>query len=241
MNNIKIPNHVGIILDGNGRWATEKGLTRTEGHKKGAENLDSLALHILNTGTKYLSVYAFSTDNFKRPEKEVSFLMNLFIKMFKTKMEKIIKNDIRVVFSGRRDNLREDVLDAMDGIVEKSKNNKKGTLNICLNYGSQEEIVDGVKKVLKDIMDKKIDIDDLDKELYYKYMYQDLPPIDLMIRTSGEQRLSNFMLYQLTYSELYFTDTYFPDFDEKEYDKALEAYNNRDRRFGKIKDGSETK
>ncbi len=237
----QIPNHVAIIMDGNGRWATEKGLTRTEGHKKGAENLDSLALHILNTGTKYLSVYAFSTDNFKRPEKEVSFLMNLFIKMFKTKMEKIIKNDIRVVFSGRRDNLREDVLDAMDGIVEKSKNNKKGTLNICLNYGSQEEIVDGVKKVLKDIMDKKIDIDDLDKELYYKYMYQDLPPIDLMIRTSGEQRLSNFMLYQLTYSELYFTDTYFPDFDEKEYDKALEAYNNRDRRFGKIKDGSETK
>ena len=209
----KVPNHVAIIMDGNGRWATEKGMVRTEGHKKGAETLENLAIHILNSGTKYLSVYAFSTDNFKRPETEVSFLMNLFIKMFKTKMEKIIKNNIRVVFSGRKENLRNDVLDAMNSIVEKSKNNTNGTLNI----------------------------NDLDKELYYKYMYEDLPPIDLMIRTSGEQRLSNFMLYQLTYSELYFTDTYFPDFDEKEYDKALDAYNNRDRRFGKIKDGSESK
>ena len=237
----KVPNHVAIIMDGNGRWATEKGMVRTEGHKKGAETLENLAIHILNSGTKYLSVYAFSTDNFKRPETEVSFLMNLFIKMFKTKMEKIIKNNIRVVFSGRKENLRNDVLDAMNSIVEKSKNNTNGTLNICLNYGAQEEIVDATKKIVQDIQNGTLNINDLDKELYYKYMYEDLPPIDLMIRTSGEQRLSNFMLYQLTYSELYFTDTYFPDFDEKEYDKALNAYNNRDRRFGKIKDGSESK
>ena len=237
----KVPNHVAIIMDGNGRWATTKGMVRTEGHKKGAETLENLAVHILNNGTKYLSVYAFSTDNFKRPETEVSFLMNLFIKMFKTKMEKITKNDIRVVFSGRRENLREDVLDAMDSIVEKSKDNKKGTLNICLNYGSQEEIIDATKKIVKDVQKGILNIDDLDKELYYRYMYEDLPPIDLMIRTSGEQRLSNFMLYQLTYSELYFTDTYFPDFDEREYDKAIDAYNNRDRRFGKIKNGSESK
>lgn len=237
----KVPNHVAIIMDGNGRWATEKGMVRTEGHKKGAETLEQLAVHILNSGTKYLSVYAFSTDNFKRPETEVSFLMNLFIKMFKTKMEKIIKNDIRVVFSGRRINLRDDVLEAMDYIMEKSKNNKKGTLNICLNYGSQEEIIDATKRIVQDVQNGKIDINDLDKELYYKYMYEDLPPIDLMIRTSGEQRLSNFMLYQLTYSELYFTDTFFPDFNEKEYDKAIDAYNGRDRRFGKIKNGSEEK
>ena len=237
MNNT--PNHVAIIMDGNGRWATEKGMVRTEGHKKGAETLEKLAVHILNSGTNYLSVYAFSTDNFKRPEKEVTFLMNLFIKMFKTKMEKIIKNDIKVVFSGRKENLREDVLEAMNSIAEKSKNNKKGTLNICLNYGSQEEIVDATKRIIKDVEDGKLNIDNLDKELYYKYMYENLPPIDLMIRTSGEQRLSNFMLYQLTYSELYFTNTYFPDFDEKEYDKALAAFNNRDRRFGKIEDGSE--
>lgn len=237
----KVPNHVAIIMDGNGRWATEKGMVRTEGHKKGAETLENLAVHILNSGTKYLSVYAFSTDNFKRPETEVSFLMNLFIKMFKTKMEKIIKNDIRVVFSGRRENLKDDVLEAMDSIVEKSKNNKTGTLNICLNYGSQEEIVDATKKIVMDVQKGNLNLDDLDKELYYKYMYENLPPIDLMIRTSGEQRLSNFMLYQLTYSELYFTDTYFPDFDEKEYDKAIDAYNNRDRRFGKIKNGSENK
>lgn len=237
----KVPNHVAIIMDGNGRWAQEKGLARTEGHKKGAETLEDLATYILDSGTKYLSVYAFSTDNFKRPEKEVTFLMNLFIKMFKTRMEKIIKKNIKVVFSGRKENLREDVLEAMDYITEKSKNNTRGTLNICLNYGSQEEIVDATKKIVNDINSGILDIDNLDKEIYYKYLYQDLPPIDLMIRTSGEQRLSNFMLYQLTYSELYFTDTYFPDFDEKEYDKALDVYNNRDRRFGKIKDGSENK
>ena len=236
MNNI--PNHVGIIMDGNGRWAKQRGLVRTEGHRQGAYNLEKLAVHILNTGTKYLTVYAFSTDNFKRPEKEVSFLMNLFIKMFKTEMDNIIKNDIKVVFSGRKENLREDVLDAMEYVTEKSKNNKKGILNICLNYGSQEEIVDATKRIVQDVNNGVLNIDELDKELYYRYMYQDLPPIDLMIRTSGEQRLSNFMLYQLTYSEMYFTDTYFPDFDEKEYDKAIDAYNNRDRRFGNVKDGS---
>lgn len=236
MNNI--PNHVGIIMDGNGRWAQKRGLVRTEGHRQGAYNLEKLAVHILNTGTKYLTVYAFSTDNFKRPEKEVSFLMNLFIKMFKTEMDNIIKNDIKVVFSGRKENLRKDVLEAMEYVTEKSKNNKKGILNICLNYGSQEEIVDATKRIVQDVNNGVLNIDELNKELYYKYMYQDLPPIDLMIRTSGEQRLSNFMLYQLTYSEMYFTDTYFPDFDEKEYDKAIDAYNNRDRRFGNVKDGS---
>lgn len=236
MNNI--PNHVGIIMDGNGRWAQKRGLVRTEGHRQGAYNLEKLAVHILNTGTKYLTVYAFSTDNFKRPEKEVSFLMNLFIKMFKTEMDNIIKNDIKVVFSGRKEKLREDVLEAMEYVTEKSKNNKKGILNICLNYGSQEEIVDATKRIVQDVNNGVLNIDELNKELYYKYMYQDLPPIDLMIRTSGEQRLSNFMLYQLTYSEMYFTDTYFPDFNEKEYDKAIDAFNNRDRRFGNVKDGS---
>ena len=237
MNNV--PNHVGIIMDGNGRWATSRGLNRSEGHKKGAETLDKLACYIINKGVKYLSVYAFSTDNFKRPEKEVSFLMNLFIKMFTTKMNKIIDKDIRVVFSGRREELRDDVLKAMDEITDRSKNNKAGTLNICLNYGSQEEIVDATKKIVSDVNEGRLNIEDLNKDMYYKYLYQDLPPIDLMIRTSGEQRLSNFMLYQLTYSELYFTETYFPDFLEKEFDKALDAYNNRDRRFGKVKDGSE--
>ena len=154
-------------------------------------------------------------------------------------MEKIISNDIRVVFSGRKENLREDVLEAMDSIMSKSKDNKKGVLNICLNYGSQEEILDMTKRIVKEVELGNIDIEKLDKDDLYKYMYQDLPPIDLMIRTSGEQRLSNFMLYQLTYSELYFTNTYFPDFNEEEYDKALDAFNNRDRRFGKVKDGSE--
>lgn len=229
MNNI-IPKHVSIIMDGNGRWATNKGLNRTEGHKKGAEILEELSLHAIKKGIKVLSVYAFSTDNFKRPEKEVTFLMNLFIKKFTDKFQKIIENDIKVVFSGRRENLRKDVLEAMDYITEKSKDNKKGILNICLNYGGQEEIVDACKRIIND----KVDINSLDKETFNKYLYQDLPPIDLLIRTSGELRVSNYMLYQMAYSEFYFTDVLFPDFNSDEFDKALEEFSNRNRRFGKV-------
>lgn len=232
----KIPNHVAIIMDGNGRWAKEKGLPRTEGHRKGADNLEELAVYILNTGTKYLSVYAFSTDNFKRAESEVSFLMNLFIKMFKSELGKIVKNNIKVVFSGRKEGLRKDVLDAMESISNESKNNTNGVLNICLNYGAQEEIIDATKKIVEDVNNGLINIDDLDKENYFKYLYQELPPIDLLIRTSGEERLSNFMLYQASYAELYFPDIYFPDFNEKEYEKAIDVFNNRDRRFGNIKE-----
>ena len=238
---MNIPNHVGLIMDGNGRWATKRGLDRSEGHKAGCDAFENISCYIFDKGVKYLSVYAFSTDNFKRPEKEVNFLMNLFVKVFSKKIKKILDRDVRIVFSGRKENLRSDVIKSIEKMEEKTKDNKSGTLNVCLNYGSQEEIVDGIKRLFKDIDEKKFSINDLDKESFYKYMYKDLPPIDLMIRTSGEQRLSNFMLYQLTYSELYFTDTLFPDFDEKEFDKALDAYNNRDRRFGKVNTGIEKK
>ena len=238
---MNIPKHVGLIMDGNGRWATSRGLERSAGHKAGFEAFENIACYIFDRGVKYLSAYAFSTDNFKRPEKEVTFLMNLFVKMFNLKMKKLIDRDIKIVFSGRKENLRDDVILAMEKMEEKTKNNKSGTLNICLNYGAQEEIVDGIKRLYNDIENNKFNIDDLNKDTFYKYMYKDLPPLDLMIRTSGEQRLSNFMLYQLTYSELYFTDTYFPDFNEEEFDKAIIAYNNRDRRFGKVNSGSEQK
>lgn len=233
MNNI--PKHVAIIMDGNGRWATNRGLKRSEGHKEGSKTLEKLAIHAINNGVEILSVYAFSTDNFKRSQDEVDYLMNLFILMFKNKFKKIEKENIKVVFSGRKEPLREDVLEAMDNIVEKTKNNTKGILNICLNYGGQEEIVDASKKLINDVKNGNISIEDINKELLYKYMYQDLPPIDLLIRTSGEYRVSNYMLYQMSYSEFYFTDVLFPDFNEKEFDKALDSFNNRDRRFGKNK------
>lgn len=233
MNNM--PKHVAIIMDGNGRWATNRGLKRSEGHKEGSKNLEKLAIHAINSGVEILSVYAFSTDNFKRTQDEVDYLMNLFILMFKTKFKKIEKENIKVVFSGRKEPLRKDVLEAMENIVEKTKNNTKGILNICLNYGGQEEIVDANKKLITDVQKGNISIDEIDKDLLYKYMYQDFPPIDLLIRTSGEYRVSNYMLYQMSYSEFYFTDVLFPDFDEKEFDKALDSFTNRDRRFGKNK------
>ncbi len=234
MNN-NIPKHVAIIMDGNGRWAQKRGLNRSEGHKEGSKTLEKLAIYAINKGVKYLSVYAFSTDNFKRTKEEVDYLMNLFILMFKTKFKKIDKENIKVVFSGRREPLSKEVLSAMDNITEKTKNNTKGILNICLNYGGQEEIVDASKKIIEDALDGSIKIDDITKEKFYSYLYQELPPIDLLIRTSGEYRVSNFMLYQMSYSEFYFTDVLFPDFDFEEFDKAINSFSNRNRRFGNNK------
>ena len=235
MKNLKIPNHLAIIMDGNGRWAKQRGKKRSMGHLEGSKTLEDLAVYAVRRGIKVLSVYAFSTDNFKRSEDEVLYLMNLFTTLFKTKLKKIQNEGIKVVFSGRKHPLSDEVLDAMDKIVEKTKNNKNGILNICINYGGQEEIVDATKKIAKDIENGKLKEEDLNKEIFNKYLYQDLPPIDLLIRTSGEYRVSNFMLYQMSYSEFYFTDTLFPDFKESELDKAIESYNHRDRRFGNAK------
>ncbi len=238
MKDINIPYHVGIILDGNGRWAKEKNLKRSEGHKAGYDNLKKLSIHILNTGVKVLSLYVFSTENFKRSEEEVGYLMNLIVKKFKSDAKYFVENNVKVIFSGRRENLRKDVLDAMDYISNLTKDNNKGILNICLNYGSRTEIVDMTKKIANMVKENKLNIDDINEEIVKENLYQNLPDIDFLIRTSGELRLSNFMLWQLSYSEFYFPDVYFPDFDEKEFDKALEVYSNRNRRFGGVEDDS---
>lgn len=230
-----IPKHVAIIMDGNGRWAEKHGLKRSEGHTEGAKVLEKLAMHAVDMGVEVLSVYAFSTDNFKRDEEEVDALMDLIIKYFKTKFDKINKKGIKVIISGRKEPLREDVIAAITNIEEKTKDNKNGILNICLNYGGQEEIVDGAIKLAEDIKNG-LDINSFKREDFYKYLYHELPPIDLLIRTGGELRLSNFMLYSLSYSEFYFTGTLFPDFDKSELNKALFMYENRDRRFGGIND-----
>lgn len=228
---MNVPNHVAIIMDGNGRWATNRGLKRSEGHLNGSKTLEKLALHAVDMGVKVLSVYAFSTDNFKRDKAEVDYLMNLSVKIFKVKFEKVNKKGIKVVISGRRTDLRSDVVDAIEKLEEKTKDNTRGILNICLNYGGQEEIIDGAIKLAKDI-NLGLDMKDFKREDFYHYLYQDLPPIDLLIRTGGEFRISNFMLYQMNYSEFYFTNTLFPDFDKSEFNKALFLYENRDRRFG---------
>ena len=227
---LKIPNHVAIILDGNGRWAKEKGLPRSMGHKEGFNNLKKLSKYILSKGIKIFSVYAFSTENFNRSTEEVDFLMDLFVKGFKKEKNYFNKENIKVVFSGRRENLRKDVLESMDELTYLTKNNTGGILNICLNYGGHFEIIDACRKMIKE----NINPEDIDEELFNKYLYQDLPPIDYLIRTSGEIRVSNFMLWQMSYAEFYFPNTYFPDFNEEEFDKAIVEYTKRDRRFGKI-------
>ncbi len=234
MSELKIPNHVGIILDGNGRWATSRNLKRSEGHKAGYKNLKKLSIHILNRGVKILSVFVFSTENFKRSEEEVGYLMNLMVKKFRMDAKYFMKNNVKVVFSGRRENLRSDVLDSMDYLMNLTKNNTKGIFNICLNYGSRFEIIDMTKKIAEQVKDNKIRIDDINEELVNKNLYQELPDIDFLIRTSGELRLSNFMLWQLSYAELYFKDTYFPDFNNEEFDQSIIEYNKRNRRFGGI-------
>ena len=193
--NINIPNHVAIIMDGNGRWATKRGLNRSMGHLEGSKTLEKLGTYILKKGVKVLSVFAFSTENFKRSDEEVDYLMNLFIDMFTKKCKRFKKEGIKVIFSGR-------------------------------------EIIDASKKIAEDYKKGILDLDSLNKETFAKYLYNDLPPIDLLIRTSGELRISNFMLYQMAYSEMTFPNILFPDFKEKEFDIALEEYQKRNRRFG---------
>ncbi len=227
-----IPNHVGIIMDGNGRWAKKRGLNRSLGHKKGAETLEKLLNHIYDLGIKYVSIYAFSTENFKRDPKEVNYLMDLFVKMFSSKKKIFVKNELKVLFSGRRDNLRDDVRKSLENLEDSTKDFSRGVLNICLNYGGRSEIVDMTKKIAQDVIDGKLKIDDIDEKLVNHYMYQDLPDIDFVIRTSGEMRISNFMLWQSSYAEYFFPKTLFPDFTEEEFNKAILEYQNRNRRFG---------
>lgn len=230
MEELKIPNHVGIILDGNGRWAKERGKKRSYGHLQGFNNLKKLSKYIFKKGVKVLSLYCFSTENFKRDQEEVDYLMNLFVSKFK---DLLTLKDVKIVFSGiRKYPLPENVIKAIEEVEEATKNNNKHILNLCVNYGGQSEIVDATKKISKEVQEGNIKIEDINIELFNKYLYQDLPPMDFLIRTSGELRISNFMLWQISYSEFYFPNTYFPDFDEKSFDEALLVYNKRDRRFG---------
>lgn len=231
----KIPNHVAIIMDGNGRWAQKRGLKRTKGHQRGAKVLKKISEYVYDKKIKVLSVFAFSTENWKRDKEEVDYLMDLFIKVFKDNFKSIKEKGVKIVFSGLKTKLNDKVLKEMEKMTEETKNNKNGVFNICLNYGGQDEIVEATKKIVSDVKEGKIKIDDINKDMYNNYLFNDLPPIDLMIRTSGEFRISNFMLWQMAYAELYFTDVLWPDFNEKELDKAIDSFNKRDRRFGGVK------
>ena len=227
-----IPTHIGIIMDGNGRWAERRGLSRSMGHREGANTLKKICIYAEKLGVKYLSVYAFSTENFKRSKAEVDFLMRLFVEMFSNEVQEIIDHNVRVVFSGRREPLTKKVLKAVDEITEKTKNNTSLVLNICFNYGGQTELLDMTKKISSEVLKGNLQVEDITLDVLSSHLYQEMPPLDFIIRTSGEQRLSNFMLYQASYAEFYFPEVLFPDFLENEFMEAIVEFNKRTRKFG---------
>lgn len=226
---LNIPKHIAIIMDGNGRWAKKRNLPRTLGHREGAKALRKIITHAGKIGVKYLTVYAFSTENWKRSKDEVEALMFLFKTYLKNEEKNIMENNIKFIVSGREEGVSESLMEAIKKLEEKSKNNTGLTLNIAFNYGGRAEIIDAVNKILK--AGKEM----IDEEEFSKYFYNSIPDPELLIRTSGELRISNFLLWQIAYSEIYITETLWPDFDEKELEKAIESYNKRDRRFGGVK------
>lgn len=234
MNINTIPSHVAIIMDGNGRWAETRHLSRSDGHKAGFENLKKLSQFIFDCGVKTLSVFAFSTENFKRSKQEVDYLMNLFTKAFEEEFNLFHKENIKIVFSGRREPLSKKVWTAMQKIQEKTQHNTRGILNICINYGGHAEIIDACQKYCQEVLEQKSTVQSLTEETFSHYLYQELDPIDFLIRTSGEERVSNFMLWQMSYAEFYFPKIYFPDFGEKQFEEAIIEYQKRTRKFGGI-------
>ena len=229
-------NHIGLIVDGNGRWAKERGQKRSYGHKKGAEALEKIILYINeNKIANYLSLYVFSTENFNRSEEEVNYLMELFMKWFKKAKDKYQNANIKVLFSSQKYYLKKEIVDAINELENATKENTGLVVNFCLSYGGRQEIVDATKKISEKVLNKEIKIEDINEELFKKYLYNDLPDVDFLIRTSGENRISNFMLWQLSYAEFYFPKVYFPDFTPESLEEAIKEYEKRDRRFGKIK------
>ncbi len=229
----EMPKHVAIIMDGNGRWAEKRGLSRIEGHKRGVERVDEIVEEASRIGIKYLTLFAFSTENWKRPEYEVSFLMDLLKLYLETKKEKMLKNNIRFNVMGRIDGLPADVREKIEEVLEATRGCDGLVLTLALNYGGRAEIVDAVRKLIKRLSDNGLKPEEVDEEIFSRFLYCPwLPEPDLLIRTSGEQRISNFMLWQLAYTELYFTPVLWPDFTKEEFLRAIEDYKRRERRFG---------
>lgn len=225
--------HVAIIMDGNGRWAKKHDLPRVEGHKKGAETVENLINYIGKYGIKYLTLYAFSTENWKRSEEEVSALMSLLAFFLEDKRQQMLDNKIRLRVTGRIDGLPKEVADSIYKVMEETAKDYEYTLILALNYGGRAEIVDAAKKFAEACISGKISPDSLDEAAFRQYLYlPDVPDPELMIRTSGELRLSNFLLWELSYSEIFVTDTLWPDFNEEEFRRILENFGKRDRRFG---------
>ena len=232
----KLPEHIAIIMDGNGRWAEEKDLARSKGHQNGVKNLKKIVKIANQLGIEHFTAYAFSTENWKRPQREVDFLMDLFERAFAREMDNFKEENIKVNVIGYKDRLPKSVTSKVRQLINKTKDNTGLELNIALDYGGQAEIVESTKKIITDVQAGNLTADELTEEKFSQYLYTaGQKDVDLLIRPGGEKRISNFLLWQIAYAELYFTNTYWPDFNERELKLAIKEYQKRNRRFGGIK------
>lgn len=235
-NNNIIPGHVAIILDGNGRWAKAKGMPRNYGHLQGAKAVEDILVDVRDLGIKYLTVYAFSTENWSRPESEVSALMTLLRNYLTTSIKKSMKNNVRCRVIGERSRLSADIIAAIEKLEDATKDNTGLTFTIAINYGSRDEITRAVRVIAEDVKDGKVKPEDITESMINDHLDTGyLPDPDLLIRTCGEQRISNFLLWQCAYTEFYYTDIAWPDFNKDELVKAIDAYARRNRKFGGLK------
>jgi len=230
----KIPNHIAIIMDGNARFATSKSLPIKIGHKMGADNVQKITDNCIEIGVKYLTIYAFSSENWNRPQEEVKYLMDLLYDYLAKESSELMKRGIKIIVSGNLDNVEERLKNKIEQVEELSKNNTKLTLNVAFSYGARQEIVDAVKKIAVAVKNQEIIIEDVNENLFSKYLYHpEIPDPDLLIRTAGDLRISNFLLWQIAYTELYFSEKFWPEFNKSELLKAINNFNKRERRYGK--------
>jgi undecaprenyl diphosphate synthase len=230
----KLPKHLAIIMDGNGRWAAEKGKNRLFGHKNGIQSVRAIVEESARLGIQHLTLYAFSTENWQRPKEEIGTLMRLLVQSLRSEFEKLLENNIKLQAIGQIETLPQSVQNELLHVINKTANNTNMTLTLALSYGAREEIVSATKKLSELVKNNLISPDDIDESALNEHLYtQQIPDVDLLIRTSGEQRISNFLLWQIAYAELYFTDVFWPDFREKSLHSALLNYQQRERRFGK--------
>ena len=231
----KIPRHIAIIMDGNGRWAKKRNLPRTEGHRRGIRVVEEMIEEAARLGVEVLSLYTFSTENWKRPRKEIDMLLGALENFLKSRVDKLIKNNLKLRTMGEVDKFPPSIRKLLDEVKDKTKNNTGLVVNLALNYGARSELLKAIKELSSDAIEKKLDINNLDEKLFSSYLYtKDLPDPDLLIRTSGEMRISNFMLWQLSYAELYFSEKFWPEFAKDDLNKAIEEFQKRERRFGDI-------
>jgi len=228
------PNHIAVIMDGNGRWAKAKGFMRTIGHERGAEVIENVVTACSDMDVKYLTLYAFSTENWNRPKLEVKTLMRLLVYNLKKEVDRFIEKGVRLNTIGNIDMLPSSVKKQLLEVIERTKNNDTITLTLALSYGGREELIHGVKEICTKVKNNIISVENIDEVVINEHLYtQNLPDVDLLIRTSGEQRISNFLLWQIAYAELYFTDVLWPDFKKEHLFEAILNYQQRERRFGK--------